>query len=236
MTLALAALILLSISLAACQYAAQSGNPVARNFTWFDYLGAENLKAACGQGVSDRLRFINKPIFDTQIQSYDVPGLPGGWGVSVSSWERGVGDLTKGIAITDLLFSWRGTRVKAVLYPQSFANFISAFRKDRFTGFKRIGLLPPSNEFKRVVAGCAGGRFHANAWLYPTDRYKLLKFQGVSLEQDKTGVELKGAVTIERCEEDPTFLERPESIRRHILVAARVEWHCRCAGIDLNDR
>lgn len=207
MTLALAALILLSISLAACQYAGQSDNPLVRNFTWFDYLGAENLKAVCGQGVSDLLQFNYKPIFHTQIQSYDVPGLPGGWGVSVSSWERGVGDLTKGIAITDLSFSWRGTRVNAVLDPQSFANFMSAFRKDQFTGLKLIGLLLPSNEFKRVVAGCAGGRFHANAWRYATEKYKSLKFQGVSLEQDKAGVELQGAVTIERRDEDPICLE-----------------------------
>ena len=207
MTLALAALILPSISLAACQYAGKSGNPMARNFTWFDYLGAENLKAACGQGASDRLRFIDKPIFDTQIRSHDVPELPGGWGASVFSWERGVGDLTKSIAITNLLFFWRGTRVNSALDPQSLANFISAFRKDQFTGFKPIGLLLPSNEFRRVVAGCAGGRFHANAWLYPTDRYKSLKFRGVSLEHDKTGVELQGAITIERREEDPTCLE-----------------------------
>mgnify|MGYP001159868641 FL=1 len=207
MTLAPAALILLSISLAACQYAGQSGTPVARNFTWFDYLGAENLKAACGQGASDRLRFISKPIFDTQIQSYDVPGLPGGWGASMSRWERGVGDLTKGIAITNLLFSWPGTRVNSVLDPQSFVNFISTFWKDQFTGFKLLGLLLPSNEFKRVVTGCAGGRFHANAWLYPTDRCKSLKFRSVSLEHDKIGVELQGAVTIERREEDPTCVE-----------------------------
>ena len=117
MTLALAALILPLISLAACQYAGQSGNPVARYFTWFDYLGAENLKAACGQGASERLRFFYRGIFDTQIQSYDVPGLRGGRVASVSSWTRGAGDLTKGLAITNLLFSWRGTRVNSVLRP-----------------------------------------------------------------------------------------------------------------------
>ena len=76
MTLALAALILLSISLAACQYAGKSANPMARNFTWFDYLGAENLKAACGQGASDRLRFIDKPIFDTQIRLTTCRSFP----------------------------------------------------------------------------------------------------------------------------------------------------------------
>ena len=207
MTLALAALILPLISLAVCQYAGQSGSPVARYFTWFDYLGADNLKAACGKGASERLRFFYRGIFDTQIQSYDAPGLRGGRVASASSWTRGAGDLTKGLAITNLLFSWRGTRVNSVLRPQSFANLRSALRNAQFTGFKLMGLLPPSNDFFRVVTGCAGGRFHANAWLYPTDRYKSLKFQDVLLEHDKTGVELQGAVTIERREEDPTCLE-----------------------------
>ncbi|RPF97728.1 MAG: hypothetical protein CBC23_009770 [Rhodospirillaceae bacterium TMED63] len=80
-------------------------------------------------------------------------------------------------------------------------------RKDQFTGFRLIGLLPPSNKFFRVVTGCASGRFHANAWLYPTDGYKSLKFQDVLLEHDKTWVELQGAVAIERREEDQTCLE-----------------------------
>ena len=51
-TLALAALILPLISLFVCQYGGQYGNSVARYFTWFDYLGAENLQAACGIGAS----------------------------------------------------------------------------------------------------------------------------------------------------------------------------------------
>ena len=199
-TLALAALILPLISLAVCQYAGQSGAPVTRYFTWFDYLGAENLKAACGKGASKRLRFFYKGIFDTQIQPYDVPGLRGGRVASVYSWARDAGNLTKGIANTNLLFSWRSTRVNSVLGPRSFANPRSVLGKDQFTGFELIGLLPPSNEFFRVVTGCAGGRFHANAWLYPTIN-KSFKFQDVFLEHEKTGVELQGAVTIERREE-----------------------------------
>ena len=56
MTLEPAALILPSISLAASQYAGPWGKQVARDFTWFDYVGAENLKAAFSQNTFDRLR------------------------------------------------------------------------------------------------------------------------------------------------------------------------------------
>ncbi|MGB0632787.1 MAG: hypothetical protein ACPGRZ_19015 [Alphaproteobacteria bacterium] len=204
-------LVLAVFALAGCQYAGPSDDPVARNFSWFDYLGAENLKAACGPGASDRLRFVYNGIYDTQIRSYDVRALPGGRGASLSSWARGDDDLTKGIAITNLLSPWRGTRVNSVIDPQTLSNLKSALKQDRFTDFKPIGLRLPSNEFYWVVTGCVDGRFHANAWLYPAGRYKSLKFPAILLEQDKTGVDFRGAVPIGRRDEDPTRLERDQN-------------------------
>ena len=57
------------------------------------------------------------------------------------------------------------------------------------------------------------------------------------LEHDKTGVELQGAVTIERREEDPTCLELDQNASDGIFWwQLRAEWHCHCAGTDLNDR
>lgn len=199
--------ILSAVALAGCQYAGPSDDPVARNFSWFDYLGAENIKAACGPGASDRLRFVYNGIYDNQVRSYDVRMLPGGRGASLSAWARGDGDLTKGVEITNLLSPWRGTRVNSVIDPQTVANLKAALEADRFTDFKPVGLRLPSNEFYWVVTGCLDGRFHANAWLYPSDRYKSLKFPAVLLEQDKTGVDFNGAVPLGKRDDDPTRVE-----------------------------
>lgn len=209
----IAATVLLAVfALAGCQYAGPSGDPVARNFSWFDYVGAENLKAACGPGASDRLRFVYNGIYDEQIRSYDVRALPGRRGASLSSWARGTGDWTRGVPATNLLSPWRGQRVNSVIDPQTLANLKSALRDDRFTDFKPVGLRLPSNEFYWVVTGCLDGRFHANAWLHPTGRYKSLKFPAILLQQDKTGVEFNGAVSVERRDEDSTRHESDRNV------------------------
>ncbi len=200
---ALTTLVIAVFALAGCQYAGSSGDPFERNLTWFDYVGAENVKAACGPGASDRLRFVYNGIYDSQIRTYDVRALPGGRGASLSAWSRGDGDLTKGIEITNLLSPWQGKRVDSVIDPQTLANLKAALADDRFTGFKPVGLRLPSDEFYWVVTGCVNGRFNANAWLYPSDRYKSLKFPAILLEQDKTGLDFKRAVPVGKRDDDP---------------------------------
>ena len=125
----------------------------------------------------------------------------------MASWARGDDGLTRGIAITNLISSSRGTRVNSVSDPQSLAILKSGSREDRFTGFKAIILLLPSNEFYRVLIGCVCGRFHVNAWLYPMDRTRLLKNMAFLLEHDKMGVDFQGAVSIEQHKDNSTHLE-----------------------------
>ena len=213
----LATVVVAAFAVTGCEYAGPSDDPVARNFSWFDYVGAENLKAACGPGASDRLRFVYNGVYDEQIRSYDVRVLPGGRGASLSSWARGDGDLTRGVEITNLLSPWKGTRVNSVIDPQTLANLKSALRSDRFRAFKPVGLRLPSNEFYWVVTGCLDGRFHANAWLYPSDRYKSLKFPAILVQQDKTGVEFNPAVPVGQRDEDSTRHESDRNVSDHVF-------------------
>ena len=61
--------------LGGCEYAGPAGDPVSRNISWFDYVGGESLKAACGPGASTQLRFVYNGIYDQQIRSYDLREL-----------------------------------------------------------------------------------------------------------------------------------------------------------------
>ena len=63
------ALIAAALTLVGCEYADLAGEPVSRNLTWFDYVGAEGLKEACCPAASSRLRFVYKGIYDKQIRS-----------------------------------------------------------------------------------------------------------------------------------------------------------------------
>ena len=190
--------------LGGCEYAGPAGDPVSRNVGWFDYVGGEGLKAACGPGAATRLRFVYNGIYDQQIRSYDVRELRDGRNAALSAWARGDGDLTKGIVFPNLLSPWQGTRVESVRTAQAMSDLRAALAKDRFTSFKPVGLRLPSNEFYWVAVGCIDGRFHANAWMYPSDRFKTLTFPAILLANDRTGIEFRKSRPVNQREDDPT--------------------------------
>lgn len=204
MKLTLISLLTTALAIGGCQYAGPAGDPVTRNVGWFDYVGAEGLKAACGPGASTRLRFVYNGIYDQQIRSYDVHELPRGRGAAMSAWARGDGDLTKGIQFPNLLSPWQGKRVESVLSPQAMSDLRSALRRDRFESHKPVGMRLPSNEFYWVVTGCLDGRFHANAWMYPSDRFKNLGFPAILQANDRTGIDFREARPVNQREVDPT--------------------------------
>ncbi|MGZ0245473.1 MAG: hypothetical protein ACKVH1_05760, partial [Alphaproteobacteria bacterium] len=85
------------LALGACEYTGPAGDPVSRNLSWFDYVGAEGLRDSCAPGASTRLRFVYNGIYDKQVRSFDLFALPGGRGATMSAWARGTGDLTQGV-------------------------------------------------------------------------------------------------------------------------------------------
>lgn len=192
------------LALGACEYTGPAGDPVSRNLSWFDYVGAESLREACAPGASNRLRFVYNGIYKKQIRTYDLFELAGGRGATMSAWARGVGDLTKGVQFPNILSPWQGKRVESILDPQATANLLKALEEDRFQTFKPAGLRLPSNEFYWIVTGCLNGRFHANAWMYPSDRFKALRFPAVLMANDSTGIALRKAVPVNQRDEDPT--------------------------------
>lgn len=192
------------LALGACEYTGPAGDPVSRNLSWFDYVGAEGLREACAPGASTRLRFVYNGIYDKQVRSYDIFQLPGGRGATMSAWVRGNGDLTQGVQLSNLLSPWQGKRVESVLDPQTVANLLKALDADKFQSFKPAGLRLPSNEFYWIVTGCLNGRFHANAWMYPSDRFKALRFPAVLMANDRTGMTLRKAVPVNQRDDDPT--------------------------------
>lgn len=192
------------LALGACEYSGPAGDPVSRNLSWFDYVGGESLRDACAPGASTRLRFVYNGIYEEQVRTYDVVQLPGGRGAALSAWARGDGDLTQGVQLTNILSPWRGKRVESVLDPQATANLLKALDNDRFQSFKPSGLRLPSNEYYWIVTGCLNGRFHANAWMYPSDRFKGLSFSVVLLANDSTGVAFGKALPLNQRTNDPT--------------------------------
>ena len=189
----------------ACEYVGPASDPVSRNLSWFDYVEAGGLRDACGPEASTRLRFVYNGIYDKQVRTYDLFELSGGRGANLAAWARGTGDLTQSLMFANIFSLWQGKRVVSVLDPLVMADLAKALDSDQFDESKPAYLRLPSNEFYWIVAGCLSGRFHANAWIYPSDRFKALRFPAVLIANDHTGIAFRKAVPVSQRDDDPTL-------------------------------
>jgi hypothetical protein len=59
-------------------------------------------------------------------------------------------------------------------------------------------------------------RFHANTWIYPSDRFKALTFPAVLMANDRTGVALGKVVPVDQSYDDPSITrggkENPDEV------------------------
>lgn len=176
--------------LTGCEYAGPADNAVARSLTWLSRIGGEDIEKACTAGAEERYRFFYNGTYDKQLRTYDVHLLPGGRGAALDVYVRSELDLTEERPILELGSAWAGTTVQSTLSVQGMSELRSALEEDGFTRFKPVGLRMPSDEFYWIAVGCVDGRFHVNAWIYPTERFNALKFPAVLLDHDRTGIAL----------------------------------------------
>lgn len=208
--LALITVLTLSVAgLTGCEYAGPGGgdNPIARNLTWFSYVGGQDIRKQCAPGAPDDYRFVYNGIYKEQIRTYDVRLQRNGQGATVSAWARGQPDLSKPHPLFSVPMLWSGTRGQATMPAAGVKELRSALKEDGFSDFRPVGLRLPSNEFYWTAVACVGGRFELNAWLYPSKRFKNLKFPAVLGKYDHTGVPFYKARPDDQRAEDPTLYE-----------------------------
>jgi hypothetical protein len=70
------------------------------------------------------------------------------------------------------------------------AAFESALTASGAFGPAPLGLRLASEQFYWIASLCRDGRFHFNAWLYPSARFAGLRFPAALLARDGTGIEL----------------------------------------------
>ena len=218
----LLALSISAVALAGCEYAGPGDdNPIARNLTWFSYVGGENMKKACAPGASDTYRFVYNGIYDKQIRTYDVRVHPDGRSADVSAWARGEGDLTRARPILQIGRVWSGDRASAEMPASGLSSLRAALVDDGFQTERPVGLRLPSNEFYWTAVACVDGRFVANAWLYPSTRFKRLKFPAVLENYDKTGVAFYAPRPSDQQDEDPTLYSPDQSSKQFFMQLGR---------------
>ena len=158
-----------------------------RNFTWFGVLDGKDLREGCGPGAPDRLRFIYNGIYQQQIRVYELarpaPGAPATFDSKVLTRLN-----LSSFTLDELFLGTKDITSHAVLDDRAFTQLIDTVVADGYTGPVPPGLSLPSDGFYWVVTGCLGGQYHINGWVYPTDRFKALRFPAFVFARDATGV------------------------------------------------
>ncbi|MDA0240525.1 MAG: hypothetical protein O3A84_10935, partial [Proteobacteria bacterium] len=75
-------LLILGGLLSACTYQGATvegfgtDHPITRKFSWFSYVGGEDIRTACVTGAPDRYRFVYNAVYNEQVRSYDLVASP----------------------------------------------------------------------------------------------------------------------------------------------------------------
>lgn len=182
------ALLACASALAGCTYrSGDVANPFTRKFTWFSFVGGEDIRATCAPGSPDRFRIVYNADWYEQVRIYEL----GAAGDPLALEQRVIGAPDTGvISLGDPLAPWRGGTATAQLTPAQRDAFLAAFQASGGYDTPHTTLTLEADDFYWTAASCHGGVFHLNAWLYPSDAYRRLTFVGWLAAVDTTGVPL----------------------------------------------
>lgn len=179
----------LLVALAGCAYREGGiGSPITRKFQYFSYLGGDDLRRDCTVAAPARYRLVYNANYNEQVRAYDLRRNPGGGATLVSQVFGGGGNLAAGFNPLDPTGPWRGSSAQIQLDEEGYLQLIRAIEASGFGEPAPAGLTLPSWGFYWAVAACANGRFHYNAWLYPSGRFDRIQFDKLLFSRDGTGV------------------------------------------------
>ena len=149
--------------------------PVARNLTWFSYVGGDDLRATCTRGAPDRYRLVYNAIYTEQVRSYDIRVLPATGGARMEV-RVAVPARFGGVSIRAPLVPWKPRIDKQTLSRAELADLVDAMNESGVFDAAPRGLELRSGAFYWVVSSCRDGAFHLNAFVHPSSRFDRLAF------------------------------------------------------------
>ena len=165
-------------------------DPVALRISWFSYLNGDDLRGLCVPGAGDRYRFVYNGINLEQVRTYEVVAGDRTGEPVLKVRVTGPADLsqfTVGRA-ADLLDPWRGKAETVVLRAVDLERLRHAMGDSGVFDAAPAGLELSSHGFFWIVGACARGRFHFNAYRWPSERFEEAAFAGLLFAWDPTGV------------------------------------------------
>jgi hypothetical protein len=180
---AVTALAAMSASVASAQRADRYvDKPVVRSFNWFDFVAANDIRAACEPGGRSHLRLVYNALWEEQVRVYEVYLQPDGTAGMNVGVLKDQGNVTPGITNmllsdpTDVFGPWSMKRSQRLLNDAETRELLGLMEESRAFGPPKDGLRLPDNDFWWTVASCRNGVWGFQAYHYPTDAFANVKF------------------------------------------------------------
>ena len=183
----LSPLLVLALVLTGCTYSGEPQDPVTRRFTYFSFLAADDIRAACDDGGAERYRFIHNAEYSVQVRVYEIAVDPttgeGRMATRVLGGER-LGPFQFNLQ------SWQLEQgsARTLLRPRDVQLIRDTLAEADFMEPPPHQVALWSDEYYWLVSGCVAGAFHQNGYAYPSERYLRLGFTRVLATYDASGV------------------------------------------------
>ncbi len=180
--------------------------PIVRSFYWFDFVAADDIRAACVPGGRNRLRLIYNALWEEQVRAYDIFLQPDGTaGMNIGVLE-GQGNVTTGITNmlisnpSDIFAPWSMKGGQRLLSADETRELIGLLEQSHAFGPPRDGMRLPDNDFWWTVASCRNGVWGFQAYHYPTDGFANVKFSARLFSWDRVPVPVNPPRKLEPAE------------------------------------
>ena len=186
--------------LAGCAYQGAIDQPATIKATWFSYLNGDDIRSACTGGAPSWYRLVYNGNYGEQLRAYEVVADGTGGAYYKARVQTGSGlNLTRfSFGDPQAMAGWTAAQTRLV--PADLAALERALEASGAFGPVPVGLRLASEQFYWVASLCRDGRFHFNAWLYPSSRAAALRFPQVLLGQDGTGIAINPPHEVARIE------------------------------------
>lgn len=176
-----------TVVLQACTYAGSNDNPILRKFTWFSYVGGDDIRRDCRPGQFDKHRLIYNATWDEQVRAYDLVQSASGEGALLFQTVFKGGSLGIVELLNPYAGPWGGVHTDRKIDEAQYRALRLAIERSGLGQPSPAGLRLHSQSFYWVALGCVGGQFFFNAWDAP-DRIKAVVFDRPLFALDNTGV------------------------------------------------
>ncbi len=195
--------------------------PVVRSFTWFGYVGGDDIRAACQPGGRSRIRLVYNALWEEQVRTYEIflqPDGTAGLNIGVLADQGVVANIT--ISQSEVANPWRMKKGQRLLDAGQTRELMGLLAASSAFGPPRDGLRLPDNDFWWTVASCRNGVWGFQAYHYPTDSFANVKFAEKLFALDNVPVAVNRPRKLEPAEfrRDPDHVTRGRADRWMLVV------------------